>query len=334
MNGHTGTCGTAVNPGCTCPCLHAQHGLHGRLAWARALESNKGSPDRTAAELRRGTATTRLGERIAQSAKSKKQIEERLNSEKQSQKSGEPKKSSGLSKINAKHAFEFARTVCMVDWLVEHPTERAQLQSVVGLLIKASTKLLANKSDIEKARIKKHIWEHLWCDLIASIVIAIDKVDLTVGQTTNDIAIEVAAAATELLVSAWTKATAQPAQGNTDGQLVTPDAGSDVSLESAILKGCIQGCIQGIVKIALKGATGGLGESLKTIQLKLRIAAVLLCPEPDEHEEVWEHCWLPLWKEAVLGGLLTDLADLIPELKADYLELKAAAGASVSGATV
>ncbi|MDQ0648640.1 hypothetical protein QFZ53_002836 [Microbacterium natoriense] len=281
--------------------MHARHGLAGRLHWADVLSVDVVSgetspPERTEALRRQSLAATRVRIRIARARKSKR--------------------SRGLSAANTISAFEYARTMNLVQWLVEHPTERDQLESVVELLVKASSDLLAGVQKSKRKALKARILDHLWCDLIASIVCAVEQFGSLEEKAKEEVAVAIAAGATALLKSARAEAEARPARANKDGTAVSKadlDADADLSVDGAIL----QGCIRGVVHLALDGATAGLDAYLKTILIKLRVAGVMLCPDVTAHEKVWRHCWLPLWKHALFDALLEELAEFVPALKTD-----------------
>ena len=177
--GHTPNCGTAIGPGCQCPCLNTRHGLAGRLEWVVALstqtpEDEAPSEHRVEAENRQASATDELKKRIATNKKRES--------------------SRTLSGANWLSALEFARTADMVNWLVKNPTERQQLESIVEQLVDTSSKLLESVPDSERDRMKLRILDHLWCDLIASIVRAIEAFSLLEGKVkdgdTVDIGVE------------------------------------------------------------------------------------------------------------------------------------------------
>lgn len=301
MSRHTGSCATAMTSGCRCVCMHARHGLAGRLHWANVLSVDvvpgaTSLPERVEALRRQALASSRLRIRIAQAKKSKR--------------------SRGLSAENTISAFEYARTMNLVQWLVEHPTERDQLEGVVELLVRASSDLLESAPDSKRSALKKRILDHLWCDLIASVACAIEGFGSLEEKAKEEVAVAIAAGATALLKSARAAAEARPARANEDGTAVSKadlDTGAGLSVDKAIL----QGCIRGVVHLALDGATAGLDAYLKTILIKLRIAGVMLCPDVTAHENVWRHCWLPLWKDALFDALLEELAAFVPALKTD-----------------
>ncbi|MBT1664369.1 hypothetical protein [Curtobacterium flaccumfaciens] len=185
-----------------------------------------------------------------------------------------------------------------MQWLVEHDTEQKQLTEVVTLLVDAASKLLDGLDNSTKAARRERILDHLWCDLVASVVRAIEALKTLEGSTKDAVAEAIAVSATDLL-----KATRAPG--------AAADEAAGLSLESA----AIQGCIRGVVKVALDGATAGLDAYLGTMLTKLRVAGVMLCPDIGMHNLVWEHCWLPLWNDAIGDALLEELARYVPGLK-------------------
>lgn len=298
MSRHTGSCATAMSPGCDCPCMHARHGLDGRLRWAIVLSSEDNtapnpSPDLHEAKERQDKATNRLEKRTAQARKSKR--------------------SRGMSKANTNAAFEYARTVDLVEWLVKNPTERDQLKSLVELLVKTSEELLAASPEAKRPALRKRVLDHLWCDLVASVVCAVEEIGTLESLAKDKLAEAVAAAAVKLLTDARATEQGKPSSKTKEGQPKTKsdlDAEASLSLDSSML----EGCVRGVTKIALDGATAGLDAYRKIILLKLRVAALMLCPDVIVHELVWKHCWLPLWHDAVLDAALEDFTKLVDGL--------------------
>lgn len=301
MSQHTGTCATAMRPGCSCVCLHARHGLDGRLRWAVALAGHPALGDadvpvRDEALRRQKLARDRLDDRIAKARKSKR--------------------SRRMSAVNTTAATEYARTVNLVQWLVEHPTERDHLHTLVDTLVTASTDLLASVPPSRRDAMKNRILDHLWCDLIASVVCAIEQFESLEKTAKAKVAAAIAHAATGFLAEARASADASPSSKNKDGSFKTKaelDQDAGLSLDSAI----IQGCIRGVVTVALDGATAGLDAYFAIILVKLRTAGVMLCPDIAAHDRVWQHCWLPLWKDALFDEVLESLSDLVDGLKPD-----------------
>jgi len=297
--GHTPNCGTAKGRGCQSPCLNTQHGLAGRLEWVVALSTptpndQASSEHRAEAKKRQASATEELKKRIA------------VNTKRESSRT--------LSGANWLSALEFARTADMVKWLVDNPTERQQLESIVKQLVVTSSKLLESVPASERGRMKLRILDHLWCDLIASIVRAIEAISSFEGKVKEAIAKEIAEAATDLLISVRKSATALPETKNSDGALLTRnelDAEANLSMESAI----IQGCIRAIVGHAIDAAAQCLDSYLKMMLLNLRIGGVMLCPDIVSHDNVWKHCWLRLWEAVLLDELMHELGALVPGLK-------------------
>lgn len=293
MSRHTGSCATAMTPGCSCPCLHARHGLEGRLRWAIALGSMEQQPDRTPTphtiegRQRQESATERLKDRNRRAIKSKR--------------------SRKVSKINSNSAFEYVRTVNCVDWLAQHPTETQQLTAMVELFVKNASQLIEESPEKKRPAVKKRILDHLWCDLVASIVEAVEKIGDLETVAVNKIADSISIFAIEILKQTRSSEPSQTTDAAHHESRADLDAQAGLSLESAILKGCIAG----MTKIALKGGVSGLTAYRETLLLKLRIAAVMLCPNILDHDAVRHHCLNPLWQDKVTDELVTTFWTLI-----------------------
>ncbi|RPE78112.1 MULTISPECIES: hypothetical protein [unclassified Frondihabitans] len=251
--------------------------------------------ERTEVDKRQALARDRLEKRIAQARKSQR--------------------SQVLSRANSAAAFEYARTVNMVDWLVTHPTERAQLEKVVKLFVNTSVTLLSNTTKPQRRRLTNQLLDHFWCDLLASIVWAIEEIQALEAIVKDRLAEMIAEKATTYLKQARASAVAShpvATDGDGPGSKPGPDPKEDLDLESAV----IQGCITGVVKLALDGATKGIDDYLDTMLLQLRIAGVMICPDVTEHDLVWDHCWLPLWKAALFDATLKKFRNLVGDLAA------------------
>lgn len=298
MSRHTGSCATSMSPGCDCCCAHARHGLAGRLLWAQALRRDEGSPNQSSisqeAHKRKADAAGRLEVRIAQAKRTKR--------------------SCGLSRVNTNAAFEFARSVDMVEWLVRHPAECEQLSAIVELLVATSEKLVSEAPVRQRASLRKRLLDHLWCDLVASIVCAVEETVELESSIKGVIAEVIADTAVKLLADSRSRKAAGRLANTKSGKTRTRadlDIEAGLSLESAIIKGCIRG----IIRIILDSATAPLDAYLKSSLLQLRIAAVMLCPDVMMHSLIWDHCWLPLWHDAIFDAALDELAESVTGLK-------------------
>jgi hypothetical protein len=298
MSRHTHNCATAMRPGCECPCLGARHGLDGRLIWAVSLSAD--------IRLNRTPSGVSVKARARQAA-AKKRLTLRTTQAKKST------RSQGKSKSNTTAALEYARTVVMVQWLIEHPTELSELRFVVDQLITASEKLLTGTPEQKKVRAALML-DHLWCDLLASIAYGLEHVAEVESHTKKKLAEVVSLAAMQVLEGAQREALAAPTgTGGTDSHRSRGegDEEADTRLERAVLEGCIQAVVRG----ALDSATSGFDAGLTATLTKIRIAALMLCPDVDAHDLVWDHCWIPLWHDAILDATLEKFAEAVPSLK-------------------
>ncbi|MDR6865627.1 hypothetical protein J2Y69_000209 [Microbacterium resistens] len=202
----------------------------------------------------------------------------------------------------------------LVEWLVTHPTERDQLSSIVEQLVTASEDLLKPAPRRKRAALRMRILDHLWCDLVASVVCAVEVVGKLESITKDKLADVVADTAVKLLAEARVAEEGKPATKLKNGKSKTRaelDVDAGLSIESTILKGCVRG----VVKIALDGANAAFEANLRIILLKLRVAALMLCPDVMVHELVWKHCWLPMWHDAVFDAALEELTGFVDGLK-------------------
>lgn len=308
MARHTNTCAAAKTRGCTCPCGHAKHGLSGRLQWAAVLSSpiSVEEPDQKAlletVKQRQLAAKDWLARRIRQVKKSKR--------------------SRRLTRANVDATFEYTRTVQLVEWLVEHPIERKQLEGIVDLATDAFEDLMAAAPEGQRLSLRKRIADHLWCELITEIIRAIEKVaeieSKTKGQIADVISPKVIAALRTKEVTAPESDSTKTADFNqVEGKADEPEPQN--LLESKV----IEGFIRGVVGVALEGATAGFDAHREAILMKLRVAGIMLCPDAEKHVLVWEHCWIPLLGEKLKDELINAMVQFVPQFEVSKTEGKA-----------
>lgn len=69
--------------------------------------------------------------------------------------------------------------------------------------------------------------------------------------------------------------------------------------------------VEGLVATILHAAIEGSHVTFDDLVLKLRILAVLFCPDPYAHAAVWNHCVLPLLKQNIVVRARTYLPSFL-----------------------
>lgn len=305
------SCQTAIGWTCVCHCGGASHGV-GRIHWASATAAAAGGDNsrEVAARVRKwdaakGAAKTRLVKLVRAlkpkpSSHSKKEVRRA------------PARS--LTTERAAGAAEYARTVVLVKWLVEHNEEREQIEWLAGEISKLGVSTIDKlaRSDADTGRrVQRRLADHFWCDCLAAIVATIDEV--TAVQ--DEIKSKTSAASGRLAALAWTKLLAS--RGSSHGYhpqsrgraRLRSEADQAAGLDAAIF----EGAVAGVVKLALDGLMSGPSAEIELLITKLRVLALIMCPDPAGHEMVWKHCWLPLVEMFLKDELVEELHQFVKD---------------------
>ena len=275
------SCQHAVSPGCECGCGGGNHGALARLAWAAALTVP--APQRTPAQSKQvGTATT---QRNRASTKVKKQEKTHRSSRKT------PRRG------DATAFFDSSRSVDIVDWLVANPSEREKIEWMARQVGDTCEQVLKQHPGTHP-----RLADHFWCDVLAALVQVltevldeIDKVPSRVSQFTVDL----------LGARTWEAVHAQRvgSKGNAPCQQkktrkTVSRADNDVAagLHDAIL----EKAVKDLVTALMTGVTEATHGALDPIILRLRILAILFCPDPYAHKAVWDYCVVFLLKQGIV----------------------------------
>ncbi len=275
------SCQHAVSPGCKCGCGGGNHGALARLAWAAALTVP--ASQRTPAQVKQFETANTQHNRA--SAKVKKQEKTHRSSRKKPR------------RTDATAFFESTRTVDIVDWLVGNPSEHAKIEWMARQVGDTCEKVLKQHPGTHP-----RLADHFWCDVLAALAQVltealdeIDKFPSRVSQFTVDM----------LGARTWEAVHAQRAgsKGNAPCQRKTSRkaisrADNDVAagLHDAILKKAVKDLVTALMT-EVTGATHG---ALDPIILRLRVLAILFCPDPYAHKAVWDYCVVPLLKQGIV----------------------------------
>lgn len=312
MSGCSGNCKRANGSTCVCPCGGSSHGT-GRIGLALSLiRWARGSRDSTTAEDHRKWTTAR--ERVIDLID--KRIETRRPKKTTKARRTAP---TPLRGVDGRPVAEYVRTVRVVRWMVVNPTQRERLEtmadSISELGINTLGELEAGGMPRRPAQVR--LGDHFWCDAVGSVVVVVEDahdLERRVKESLEDVV-------GELAERAWRRLRAS--RRDADGRVrvhgqpgPAPGASSRhgkdraAGVDEAILKGAVKG----VVRVALDDLTLHSGLIVETTLLRLRMLAVLLCPDPLTHRLVWRHCYLPVARMHIEDELLQELDERIATL--------------------
>ncbi|QOW64654.1 hypothetical protein [Rothia terrae] len=281
------SCQHATGNGCVCACGHGNHGAKARLRWAVALRVPAGQ--RTSQQENDSTiaAEQRCKARIALTKQSESLRLSRT----------DPRRH------DANAFFEANRSLEIVDWLIEHPTELEQMQWIADQIGDSAETLLTQHKG------KHHrVADHLWCDILAALAVILEKALKTKDKIVDLVASEVADGVWRLLKSQRNKELGNAPCQKPQTRNTTSRLSRDISkgLDERILKKTIQVLVEKIIK----HFTSDPVMSIENLLLQIRLLALLFCPDPYAHRAVWNHCMIPLLKERIIAESLKELQTL------------------------
>lgn len=306
------SCETATRDICTCTCGGASHGI-GRIRWAAAR-----------AEADAGRESPSISRNVEKWKAAKKKVKGRLSTLVAKRRAKRANRAAGSAGGKTKvplgpilhgetiETAEYARTVVLVKWLSINHDERMQIEWLADEISKlGATTLdeLAGSDDDARCRIRKRLADHFWCDCLAAIVASLDEVRALqekIRSGAGDTAGKTAALA-------WRKV--QDSRSSSHGKLPRSRSGRVVRSKSdeqaGLDEAILERAVAGVVKLAFDGLTAGSGTGIETLVIKLRILALIMCPNPVRHELVWRHCWLPLVKLFLKKKLVYEMHQLV-----------------------
>lgn len=281
------SCQHAIGNGCVCICGHGNHGAKARLRWAVALSIP--SSQRTS-QQESDSATAAKQRRKARSALTKQSESLRLSRK-------DPRRS------DANAFFEANRSLEIVDWLIEHPTELEQMQWIADQVGDCAEELLTQREGKHR-----RVADHLWCDILAALAAVLEKALKTKDKIIELVASEVADSVWRLVKRERNKelgnAPCQKQQTRNTTSRLARDTSEE--LDERILKKTTQM----LVKKIIKNFASDPVMSVENLLLQVRLLALLFCPDPYAHRAVWNHCMVPLLKERVIAESLEELQTL------------------------
>lgn len=108
----------------------------------------------------------------------------------------------GLHNQQAHGSAEYVRSVSLVLWMAQNDTEREQIKALAEEISDLAEERLheLEAKDAEACKRFKHrLGDHLWCDCLAALVVALDEIQGIQGKLADDLA----TACAELAAIAW-----------------------------------------------------------------------------------------------------------------------------------
>lgn len=283
---HNRSCSHAMGQTCCCSCGGSKHGVKERILWAEAL----GVPKEKRTSRQRHTAD------IAQERRAyvRHRVEEQQEPYKKL-----PDPCNKPRQGDARWFFESNRSIDIVDWLIEHPTEREQIEWIANQVGDACEEIL------EKFPGKhKRLADHFWCDVLAALAYAADEVSKKIGSISEDISSDIADLVWEIIKQERSSSTTSgsPNSRLKKGEVAKTRLKKDeeAGLGDVFLENVTKRLVKKIVKKSLKESTLPFTTKLGELQQNVRILAILMCPNPYAHRAVWEYCLLPILKAEIV----------------------------------
>lgn len=275
------SCRHAVGTGCACECGGGNHGAKARIEWAMALAAPTPTSHQSeeADQARRAQAKARCQVRDTQQTL--------------------PKSARKPRRADATRFFEATRTVDIVDWLADHPSEAEQLNWLADQVGKVC-------GDALKASPGKHqrLADHFWCDVVAALVHVLDEAVTSVDALPAAIA---RVTVPEIGNRTWhhVRTSRETSHGNaptadTKSRSFNRDTRAERDTAADLAEAVLEKAVEDLVSLILDGAIAGVHLTFDELILKLRLLAVLLCPDPYAHAAVWNHCVVPLLKLGIV----------------------------------
>ena len=275
------SCQHAVSPGCECGCGGGNHGALARLSWAAALTVPP--PQRTPAQNQQVVTAT------AQRSRATSKVKHQEKSHRSSRK--KPRRA------DATAFFESTRTVDIVDWLVANPSERAKVEWMARQVGDTCEEVLKQYPGSHL-----RLADHFWCDVLAALAQvlteALNEIDKFPGRV-SQFTVDMLGARTWEAVHAQragTKGNAPCQRKASRREFSRTDSDVAAGLHDAILEKVVKDLVTALMS-GVAGATHGV---LDPIVLRLRVLAILFCPDPYAHKAVWDYCVVPLLKQGIV----------------------------------
>lgn len=275
------SCQHAVSPGCKCGCGGGKHGALARISWAAALA------------VPAGQQTPEQKEQAKTATKQQQRATSKLEQQQKSHRHSRQKP----RRLDATAFFEANRSIDIVDWLISHPDERKKIEAMAKQIGSACESLLA-----KDPKFQLRLADHFWCDIIAALVYVLtevlDKIDKTPGRASKLTADILGARTWETV-----RDQRRDSKGNAPCQRKTSrkeTSRADEDAAAGLYDAILEKAIKDLVKSLIAGFTVATHGTLDPIILRLRILAILFCPDPYAHKAVWNYCMVPLLEHGLV----------------------------------
>lgn len=204
---------------------------------------------------------------------------------------------------------EYVRTVEIVTWLINNPSELQQIKKLYNMFQNAVTNAIKGLPKKQLERLS----DHFWCDFFASLVYLIDQGQITVSQIQSQIS--------NTLINTVFNCI-KNIRGSSYGNALATKPGNriqDTRKKRDSLEGLTNSLLKKIVTNALAASFKCYSPPLNinSIKMQFQILALLLCPDPESHKLVWNQCFAPLFATNFtqsLNSILTKKNIQIPSL--------------------
>jgi len=275
------SCQHAVSPGCECGCGGGNHGALARISWATALAV----PALQRTPEQKKQAETAINQRQRATLKLKLQAKSHRHSRQKPR------------RLDATVFFEANRSIDIVTWLINNPNECKAIESMAQQIGSTCESLLT-----ENPGFRLRLADHFWCDVLAALVHVLTEVLNEIDKTPSR-----ASKLTVDLLGARTWETVRdqrrdskgnaPCQRKTSRKAISrADKDAAAGLHDAILEKTVKDLVASLIA----GFTVAAHGTLDPIILRLRVLAILFCPDPYAHKAVWNYCVVPLLKQGIV----------------------------------
>lgn len=199
---------------------------------------------------------------------------------------------------DAQWFFESNRSIDIVDWLIEHPTERKQIEWIADRVGDACGEILN-----ESPEVYCRLADHFWCDVLAALAHAADEAIKKIDSISEEVSSYIADLAWKILKQERSSSTGDTPNPRVKKSGVTKTRlkkDEESGLEEVVLEDVTKKLVKEIVKKFLKESTTPITTKLGELQQNVRILALLMCPNPYAHRAVWEYCLLPILKAEIV----------------------------------
>ncbi|MBF0688639.1 MAG: hypothetical protein IR158_12860 [Cellulomonas sp.] len=287
------SCRHATGITCVCRCGGGHHGAKARIAWAAALAADRPTPHQLADAARARAAQDWALRNIRR------------------QEATLPASRTRPRRADATWFFETARTVDIVSRLVAVRSEREQLDWMADQVDRACTTVLTTGSD-------RHLRlaDHFWCDVLAAlahtlteIVDAVDQLPAEVAElTVRSVATMTWEQVRDSRNVSFGNAPVVRERSRTFHRTTRLERDTATDLTEEVLRQTTEA----LAMVLLQAAIEGVHVTFDDLVVKLRVLALLFCPDPYSHAAVWNHCAVPLINAAVVGQVRARLDRLLP----------------------